>query len=77
VDGDRINSDLVWDFQLAYKIPYSNAERGWRSWFTGTQWTLNVQNVFDKLPPWNSAGLYSRYSDPRMRYVSVAVRKNL
>lgn len=77
VDGDRINSDLVWDLQLAYKIPYSNVERGWRGWFTGTQWTLNVQNVFDKLPPWNSAGLYSRYSDPRMRYVSVAVRKNL
>jgi len=77
VDGDRINSDLVWDLQLGYKIPYSNVERGWRGWVTGTQWTLNVQNVFDRLPPWNSSGFYSRYSDPRMRYVSVQVRKNL
>jgi outer membrane receptor protein involved in Fe transport len=76
-DGERINSDLVWDLQVAYKIPYSNVAQGWRKWTMGTQWTLNVQNIFDRMPPWNSSGLYSRYSDPRMRYVSLSVKKSL
>ncbi len=77
VDGERINSDLVWDLQLGYKIAYGTGDRGWRRWFSGTQWTLNAQNIFNRLPPWNSTGFYSRYADPRMRYLSLQVRKNL
>ncbi len=49
----------------------------WRDWITGTQWTLNVQNFTNRIPPWNSSGLYSRYSDPRMRYVALSVKKSL
>lgn len=77
VDGDRIASDLVWDFQLGYRIPYSRAEIGWRNWVAGTQWTVGVLNVFNRMPPWYSSGFYSRYSDPRMRYVSLTIKKSL
>jgi iron complex outermembrane recepter protein len=77
VDGDRIASDLVWDLQLGYKIAYRNDRHGWRGALSGTQWTLNVLNVFDRMPPWFSTGFYSRFSDPRMRYVSLQVKKTL
>lgn len=77
VDGERIASELVWDLQLGYRIPYRTGGQRWRNWVTGTQWTLNVQNITDRIPPWNSSGLYSRYSDPRMRYVSLSVKKSL
>lgn len=76
-DGTHISSDLTWDVQVGYKIPYGQHQQGWRRLFSGTQWTLSVQNVFDRLPPWNSSGFYSRFSDPRMRYVSLQVRKSL
>jgi hypothetical protein len=46
-------------------------------WTMGTQWTLNLQNVLNRLPPWNSTGFYSRFSDPRMRYVQLSVKKAL
>lgn len=77
VDGERIASELVWDLQLGYRIPYRTEAQRWRNWITGTQWTLNVQNITNRIPPWNSSGLYSRYSDPRMRYVSLSVKKSL
>lgn len=77
VDGRHISSDLTWDVQLGYKVSYRADARGWRGLFTGTQWTLNVSNVFNRMPPWNSSGFYSRYSDPRMRYVSLQVKKSL
>jgi hypothetical protein len=28
------------------------------------------------MPPWFSTGFYSRFSDPRMRYVSFQVKKS-
>ena len=77
VDGIRIASETVWDLQVSRKVPYRNTARGWERWTMGTQWTLNVQNVLDRLPPWNSAGFYSRFSDPRMRFVQLTVRKTL
>ncbi len=77
VDGERINSNLVWDLQLGYKVAYAADARGLRRLFTGTQWSVNVQNVFNRLPPWNSAGFYSRYSDPRMRYITLQIKKSL
>ena len=76
VDGDRIASDLVWDYQVGYKVAYRADARGWRGWVSGTQWTVNVLNVFDRMPPWFSTGFYSRFSDPRMRYVSFQVKKS-
>lgn len=76
-DGDRIGSDLTWDLQVGYRIPYSNTARGWRSFLTGTDWTVGAINVFNRTPPWYSVGFYSRYSDPRMRYVYLQVKKSL
>lgn len=77
VDGERIASELLWDLQVGYKVAYTSESRGWRGAFSGTQWTLNVQNVFDRMPPWFSTGFYSRFSDPRMRTVSLQVKKSL
>lgn len=77
VDGDHIASDIVWDVQLGYKVSYGRYTEGWRRLFSGTQWTLNVANVLNRMPPWNSTGLYSRYSDPRMRYISLQLKKSL
>ncbi|MBL9218077.1 MAG: TonB-dependent receptor plug domain-containing protein [Opitutaceae bacterium] len=77
VDGDHIASDTTWDVQLGYKVSYGRYTAGWRRFFSGTQWTLNVANVFNRMPPWNSSGFYSRYSDPRMRYISLQVKKSL
>lgn len=76
-DGDHIASDLTWDAQLGYRIPYDLSTGGWRGLLRGTQWTLNVQNVLNRMPPWNSSGFYSRYSDPRMRYISLQIKKSL
>lgn len=77
IDGRHIDSSLVWDVQLGYRIAYNANARSWRGAFAGTQWTLSVQNVLNRMPPWNSSGFYSRYSDPRMRYVSLQVKKLL
>ncbi|MBA4136725.1 MAG: hypothetical protein C0518_05355 [Opitutus sp.] len=76
-DGAEIASELVWDLQLGYRIPYSNRESGWRGWINGTAWKIGVNNVFNRMPPWYSSGYYSRFSDPRMRYVYFEVKKTL
>jgi len=77
IDGRHIGSDLVWDVQLGYRVAYRADARGWKGFFTGTHWILNVQNILNRMPPWNSSGFYSRYSDPRMRYVSLQIKKSL
>jgi len=76
LDGDRICSDLVWDVQVGYTIPYAVDRAGWRRWLRGTQWTLGALNVLDRMPPWHSNGFYSRFSDPRMRYVYLQTKKS-
>jgi hypothetical protein len=80
LDGDHIPSVITWDLQLGYKFAYAADRRGWRSWFTGTQWILNVRNLLDRDPPFRSdagAGFYSRYEDPRGRFVSLQIKKSL
>jgi outer membrane receptor protein involved in Fe transport len=77
IDGPKIASELVWDVQVGYRIPYSNQASGWRSFVSGTDWSIGALNVFNKMPPWFSTGFYSRYSDPRMRYVYLQVKKSL
>ena len=77
IDGSRINSDLVWDMQVGRTFAYGADSRGWRRWLNGTQWTLGLMNVFDRLPPWHSTGYYSRFSDPRGRYVYLQTKKSL
>jgi iron complex outermembrane receptor protein len=77
IDGAEIAAELVWDLQVGYRIPYSNQSRGWRTLVNGTDWTIGALNVFNKMPPWFSTGFYSRFSDPRMRYVYLQVKKSL
>jgi iron complex outermembrane recepter protein len=77
VDGARIASEVVWDAQVGYRISYKNDARGWRALVAGTDWTIGALNVFNRMPPWFSTGFYSRFSDPRMRYVYLQVKKTL
>jgi iron complex outermembrane recepter protein len=77
LDGPEIPSDLTWDVQFGYRVAYDNQVKGWRGWLTGTDWTVGALNVFNQMPPWFSTGFYSRYSDPRMRYVYLQVKKSL
>lgn len=76
LDGARIASDLVWDVQVNYRVPFSFEARGVRRLLSGTQWTLGALNVLDRMPPWHSTGYYSRFSDPRMRYVYLQTKKS-
>ncbi|MBI2513955.1 MAG: TonB-dependent receptor [Opitutae bacterium] len=76
-DGAHIASDLTWDFQVGYRVAYGNQKRGWRGILSGTAWRLVVNNAFNRMPPWYSSGYYSRFSDPRMRYISLEVKKTL
>ncbi len=78
LDGARISSELVWDVQLGLKLPFvAGGGEGPRRWLNGTQWSVGAINVLDRLPPWHSTGYYSRFSDPRMRFVYVQIRKSL
>ncbi|HRJ46499.1 MAG TPA: TonB-dependent receptor [Opitutaceae bacterium] len=80
LDGDRIASATLWDLQLTYQIPAGRGiDRGWQSWFNDTKWTLGVRNVLNKEPAFrtDTYSFYSRYEDPRQRYVTLAVKKSL
>lgn len=70
LDGDLIGSSTRWDLQAGYTVS-GRREPGLRGWLAGTTWTLGVRNVFDTEPPYRSDGtsFYSRFDDPRMRFV--------
>ncbi len=79
LDGDKIPSATLWDVQATYKFPGKSAERNWRNWLSNTEWTLSVRNVFNKEPAFRSDiySYYSRYEDPRQRYVTLQIKKSL
>lgn len=80
LDGDRIASATLWDLQLTYQIPAGRGiDRGWQSWFNDTRWTLGVRNVLNKEPAFRTDvySYYSRYEDPRQRYITLSVKKSL
>lgn len=80
IDGDHIGSAVYYDLQIGYKIPYGQGARGWRTWVQGTQWTLNIRNLLDRDPPFRSdslGGYYSRFDDPRGRFISVEIKKTM
>jgi outer membrane receptor protein involved in Fe transport len=79
-DGDRLPSSTTWDLQIMRSFPaVSRADRAWKNWLGGTQWTLGIQNVLNKEPAYRTDrfGFYSRYEDPRQRYVSLQIKKSL
>lgn len=77
-DGEYIPSATLFDFQLGYRIPVG-AHTGWAGWLNATQWTLGCENLFNKEPEYRTDryGFYSRYENPRQRFVSLQVRKSL
>ena len=80
LDGDHIPSALYYDLQVSYSIPYADRSSGWRRLVAGTKWTLNIRNLLDDDPPFRSeatGGFYSRFDDPRGRFVSLEVKKSL
>lgn len=72
IDGDTIGSSTRWDLQLGYEVR-PNRDPGLRRWLSDSTWTLGVRNLFDTAPPYRSDGtsFYSRFEDPRMRFVYV------
>jgi len=79
LDGYKIASATLWDLQTTYRFPGKSSARGWKSWLSDTQWTLSVRNVFNKEPAFRTDiySYYSRYEDPRQRYVTLQIKKSL
>lgn len=78
--GDRIASATLWDLQIGYQVPASRGfDRGWKSWVSDSKWTISVRNVLNKEPAFRTDvySYYSRYEDPRQRYVTFQVKKSL
>ena len=78
LDGDKIPSATLWDVQATYKFPGKSEARSWRNWLADTQWTVSVRNVFNKEPAFRTDifSYYSRYEDPRQRYVTLQIKKS-
>ncbi len=81
-----VDDSLTFNLQTSYTVAYGQpgARSGWRRYFGGTQWTLGVNNVFDRDPPFvlnpgnqGSPSYYSLFDDPRGRYVYVRIKKTL
>jgi iron complex outermembrane recepter protein len=78
-DGGRIPAYLHWDTQFTYELPYKTGEHGWRSWVSGTRWTLGLLNVLNEKPSFVSdinSGFYNRQIDPRQRFIYVQAKKS-
>jgi len=79
-DGDHIPSAVYYDFQVRHRFDYRVGQQGWRSWLSGTEMSVNIRNVLDDDPPFRSdsgTGYYSRFDDPRGRFISCEVTKRL
>ncbi len=79
LDGAKIPSATLWDAQVSYDIAPGHYQGNWRRWFNATKWTLSVRNVFNKEPEFRTDvySPYSRFEDPRQRYVTLSVKKSL
>lgn len=78
LDGGRLPAFMRYDLQVSYAIP-ATADKGWRSWLSGTKWTLGCQNILNDEPAMVSdgTGFYDRQDDPRQRFVYVSIKKSL
>lgn len=78
LDGDHIGSSTVYDLQFSRAFAFGTVQRGLGRWLGGTKWTVNIRNLVDRDPRFRSdpgAGFYSRYEDPRGRFVTLTVSK--
>ena len=78
LDGDRLPAFVRWDVQFSYDFPMRTDVDGWRSWVSGTRWTLGVLNVLNDKPHFVSDGtsFYDGSDDPRQRFVYLQVKKS-
>lgn len=78
LDGERLPAFVRWDLQLSYDFPMRTDVSGWRSWLSGTRWTLGVLNVLNDKPTFVSDGVsfYDGADDPRQRFVYLQVKKS-
>lgn len=78
-DGARIPSATTYDLQIGYRIPPGSGQRGLASWLNGTEWTFGCENILNKEPAYRTDrfGFYSRYENPRQRFVSLQIKKSL
>lgn len=79
LDGAKIASATLWDLQVTYHVPGGRGQKGWLRWFDDTKWTLGVRNILNKEPSFRTDvySPYSRFEDPRQRYVTLSVKKSL
>ena len=77
-DGGRIPAYLHWDLQYSYAFPYTTRTENWKSWLTGTKWTIGAINVLNEAPAFvtNGTSFYNMQDDPRQRYVYARIRKS-
>ena len=64
--------------QFSRAFAFGTVQRGLGRWLGGTKWTVNIRNLVDRDPRFRSdpgAGFYSRYEDPRGRFVTLTVAK--
>lgn len=80
LDGYKIPHSTIFDAQIGYKFPAgSMGAKGWRSWLNASEIRVGAINALDTDPPFftDSTGFYSRYDDPRMRFVYLQIKKTL
>lgn len=79
LDGDRLPAFVRWDMQVSYDFALRTDVSGWRSWLSGTRWTLGVLNVLNDKPTFvaDGASFYDGADDPRQRFIYLQVKKSL
>jgi outer membrane receptor protein involved in Fe transport len=77
-----VDNSLTTNLQVVYNLPFGTTVDRWLGLLQGTQWTLGMNNVFDREPPYvfnpggqNFRSFYSTFDDPRGRYVYLRIRK--
>ena len=76
----RIPSQTYHDLVVTHR--FADAEGAAGGVLSGTEWSLGIQNVFDKTPPILASissaptSAYSLYGDGRMRRFTLTVRKH-
>jgi outer membrane receptor protein involved in Fe transport len=77
-----IDSSFTTNLQVVYNLPSSPDGGSVRRLFEDTQWTVGVNNLFDREPPYvynpggqNFRSYYSTFDDPRGRYVYLRIKK--
>ncbi|MFO1446736.1 MAG: TonB-dependent receptor [Opitutaceae bacterium] len=77
-DGGRTPAVMRYDAQVSYSVPAAMRE-GWRTWLSGTKWTVGCQNLLNDEPSLvtNGTSYYNSEDDPRQRYVYVSIKKSL